>query len=77
MKRAGIWRRVFEATFGTLGAPVAAGPPARAFRADVPECWDGAAAVGEGLRKVFVVAGPSLPSFPGLQDSAEFLWGVG
>lgn len=32
---------------------------------------------GVGLRKVFVVASPCLPSFPGLQDSAVFLWGVG
>lgn len=77
MKRAGIWRSVFEATFGTLGPPVAAGPPRGTLEPTSQSAGIGQLRSGEGLRKVFVVAGPSLPSFPGLQDSAEFLWGVG
>lgn len=62
MKRAGIWRSVFEATFGTLGAPVAAGPHAKDFRANVPECWDGAAAVRGGVKEG-LCGGGSQPSF--------------
>lgn len=47
---------------------------ARDFRSHVPECCDSEAPAWSGVKEGLC---GGLPSFPGLQDSAVFLWGVG
>lgn len=64
---------VWRPRLGTPGL-MAASPHARDFGNHVPECCDSEAPAWGGVKEGLC---GGLPSFPGLQDSAVFLWGVG